>query len=46
MSNTVTCPYCTTPRKVTQNMEFKCSGCGARIKTDNNAEIKAAYPKK
>ena len=46
MSNTVTCPHCGTQRKVTQNMEFKCTGCGARIKTDNNAEIKAAYPKK
>lgn len=46
MSNTVTCPHCGTSKRVTPNMEYKCSGCGARIKIDNNAQIMATYPKK
>ena len=31
---------------VSQNMQYKCSGCGARITIGNNAEIKSASPKK
>ncbi len=46
MKNVVICPYCKTPKSVTQNMEYKCSGCGDRISIGNDAKIKAAYPKK
>ncbi|MBQ2604081.1 MAG: hypothetical protein VZR27_10870 [Acutalibacteraceae bacterium] len=46
MKNTVTCPYCGTMKSVSQNMQYKCSGCGARITIGNNAEIKSASPKK
>ena len=37
---TVKCPHCRTVKIVSQNMGYKCSGCGARITIGNDGKIK------
>jgi len=42
----VTCPYCHTSKKVSQNMQYRCSGCGATITVGNDGKIKSSKPGK
>lgn len=42
----VVCPYCRTRKNASQNMEYKCSGCGARISVGNDGRIKNSKPGK
>lgn len=42
-SNVVECPYCYTKKKVSQNLSYKCSGCGATIFIGNDCEIKKLF---
>ena len=45
-SYVVKCPYCKTPKSVSQNMSYKCSVCGARISIGNDGKIKSSKPGK
>lgn len=42
---TVKCPYCRTVKTVSQNMGYRCSGCGARISIGNDGRIKSSQKK-
>ena len=45
MSNySVRCPYCGTIKNASQNMGYRCAGCGASITVGNNGEIKKSKP--
>ena len=43
-SYSVRCPYCGTVKNATQNMQYKCSSCGAVITVGSSGEIKRSKP--
>ena len=42
----VKCPYCNTPKKVSQNMGYKCSVCNANITIGNDGKVRRSSPGK
>ena len=38
----VKCPYCHTVKTVSQNMSYRCSGCGASISIGNDGKIRSS----